>query len=263
MIKNLGILVLFYTSLLGVKAQDILLTLTGKEVPCVVNKVDTFFVFYSSLGPVQSIEKSLVKQITPQKLMLLDGTTMDVVFDRAAYDVKGPYIFYREKGKKELRKDRYNYFSCSIYSFDTLLPYQDSVALHCQEKILYAQDSLHKKFELNTEEQRAYTYGRRSARRNFGSPWSTMGGIAVGFAGGVILNFFYAAIPSLAYVSINAAIRPQVGVTSKEDEPYLNDELFIEGYRNQARLLKVKNSVLGTVPALAAGIVIRYFGTVN
>jgi hypothetical protein len=144
-----------------------------------------------------------------------------------------------------------------------LLPYQDSILLTQKEKVLYAQDSLHKKFNFTIEEQRAYTYGRRSARRNFSSPWSTMGGVAVGFAGGVILNFFYAAAPALVYGTINGAIKPKVGLTSPEDKDYLTNEFFIEGYRNQARSLKIMNSVVSAIPALAAGMVIRYFTTVN
>jgi len=245
-----------------VQAQDVLLTLTGKEIPCVVNKIDTFFVFYQPLGALEAVEKDKVQQITPQKLFFKDGTTKNVVFDCAANDFNGPYVFYREM-KAEKRKDRYNYFSCTINSFDTLLPYHDTILFNQKETILYSQDSLHKKFELAIEEQRAYTYGRRSARENFTSPWSTLGGVATGFTGGVIFNFFYAAAPALVYTAINSAIRPQVGVTGKRDEPYKNDELFIEGYRDQARLLKVKNSILGAVPALAVGILIRYAGGTN
>ena len=263
MTKKFLIIIFISLHFLSLPAQDVLLTLTGKEVPCVINKIDTFFVFYQPLGPLESIEKSLVQEITPRSLLLKDGTQMKVVFDLNAYDVNGPYIFYREPKKLEKMKDRYNYFSCTQNSFETLLPFQDSIKLKSTEKILYAQDSLHRKFELAVEEQQAYTYGRRSARRNFTSPWSTLGGIATGFAGGVILNFFYAAAPALIYTSINASIRPKVGVTDPKDAPYINNEFFIEGYRNQARLLKVQNSILGTVPALAVGIVFRYFGTVK
>lgn len=258
MIKNIVGLTFIFLLSAELKAQDILLTLTGKEVPCVVNKVDTFFVFYQPLGKLDFVEKSFVSRITPTKLFMKDGTEKNVVFDRAANDFNGPYIFFREMGKVEKRKDRYNYFSCTINSFDTLLPAQDSIKLTSKETILYAQDSLHKKFQFTVEEQRAYTYGRRSARENFRSPWSTIGGVAAGFTGGVVLNLFYAAAPALAYCAINSAIRPQVGKISSRDEAYKNDELFIEGYRDQARLLKVKNSILGAVPSLAIGIFIKY-----
>jgi hypothetical protein len=240
------------------KAQDILLSLTGKEIPCVINKVDTFFVFYTKLGPLKYTEKSLVSKITPRQLIMKDGSTQNVVFDMGSFDPKGPYIFYRE-AKGEMTKDRYNYFSCTINSFDTLLPGQDTIALVKTEKVLYAQDSSHVKFELSTEDQRAYTYGRRSARINFHSPWSTLGGIAAGFSGGVVLNFFYAVLPPLAYVSINSAIKPKMGKTSATDEPYKTNEYFEDGYRQQARLLKVKNSIFGAVPALGFGILIRLF----
>ena len=262
MIKNIVALAFVLLLSAQLKAQDILLTLTGKEVPCVVNKVDTFFVFYQPLGKLDFVEKSFVSKITPTKLLMKDGTEKNVVFDRAANDFNGPYIFFREMGKVEKRKDRYNYFSCTLNSFDTLLPAQDSIKLTSREQILYAQDSLHKKFQLTVEEQRAYTYGRRSAIRNFKSPWSTLGGVATGFAGGVILPFFYGAGPGVVYVAINGAIRPPVGPTSPEDQPYLQNEYFIEGYRNQARLIKVKNSVLGAVPSIGVGILVRYFGTV-
>ncbi len=263
MIKKHLLLLLVFICLSSLKAQDILLTLTGKEVPCAINKVDTFFVFYNPLGPIESIEKSLVSKITPRKLILKDGSEKNVVFDLAAYDVKGPYVFYREMGKTEKRKDRYNYFSCTMNSFDTLLPGQDTILLVQREKVLYAQDSLHKKFDFTIEEQRAYTYGRRSARKNFTSPWSTMGGIATGFAGGVILNFFYAAAPAVIYCTVNGSIKPQVGPTSQVDQEYLTNEFFIEGYRSQARLLKIQNSVLSAVPSLALGMLVRYFSTVN
>lgn len=245
-----------------VRAQDILLTLSGKEIPCVLNKVDTFFVFYTPLGELKTVEKVSVKKIMPHQIQMIDGTTKEVVFDLQSNDINGPYIYYREKGKTEKRKDRYNYFSVNTFRFDTLLPYQDSIAITQVEKVLYAQDSLHKKFELTIEEMRAYTYGRRSARKNFISPWSTMGGVAVGLPSGIALNFFYAALPSLAYCAINGSIRPKVGLTSPEDASYLTNEFFIDGYRNQARLLKVKNSVIATIPALGIGMAMRAIATV-
>lgn len=263
MIKNIVGLAFILLLSAELKAQDILLTLTGKEVPCVINKVDTFFVFYQPLGKLQWVEKSFVSKILPKKLIMKDGTEKNVVFDRNSYDFSGPYVFFREMDKVEKRKDRYNYFSCTINSFDTLLPAQDSIKLMSQETILYAQDSMHKKFQFTVDEQRAYTFGRRSARENFISPWSTLGGVAAGFTGGVIFNFFYAAAPALAYCAINSAIRPPLGKTSTRDEAYKKDELFIEGYRDQARLLKVKNSILGSVPSLAIGILVRYASGTN
>lgn len=262
MLKHVIIGCLSIVGIMRIQAQDILLTLSGREVPCKLNKVDTFFVFYTPLSDLKTVEKSLVKTITPHQLIMNDGSTMDVVFDLQANDVNGPYIYYREKGKTDKRKDRYNYFSATTFRFDTLLPYQDSIAIKQYEKVLYAQDSLHKKFEFTPDEMRAYTYGRRSARKNFISPWSTMGGIAVGLPSGIALNFFYAAVPSLVYCAINGSIRPKVGLTSPEDKDYLTDEFFIDGYRNQARLLKVKNSVIASIPALGIGMAIRAIATV-
>ena len=242
--------------------QDILLHLNGKEIPCILDKVDTFFVFYRPLGQVKQIEKSYIRKITHDSIYMKDGSIIKGVFDRELYDIQGPYVYYREIRPGTV-KDRYNYFSGTKVTFDSIVPYQDSITYTQVEKLMYAQDSTHKKFEFSVEEQRAYTYGRRSARKNFTSPWSTLGGIASGFAGGVILHFFYSSLPALGYVAINSAIKPKMGITDKRDEPYLKDEFFIEGYRSQARILKVKNSVLGAVPALGVGILIRYFSTVH
>ncbi len=258
MVRKLIIIALAFSWVTQAKSQDILLTLTGKEVPCIIEKVDTFFVFYTSLGPLKAVEKSSVLKITPQKLLMKGGSERNVVFDLAAYDVNGPYLYYREKVDSK-RKDRYNYFSCTTISFDTLLPYQDTIFLSKREKVLYAQDSLHKKFEFSIEEQRAYTYGRRSARRNFVSPWSTIGGVATGFFGGFALPFFYGAGPAVVYCSINASIKPKMGATDPQDADFVTNDYFIEGYRSQAQLLKVQNSVLGAIPALAVGIVTRLF----
>lgn len=262
MLKRVIIYGIFSMIMMGINAQDILLTLSGREVPCLLHKVDTFFVFYTPLSEVKTVEKSNVKKITPHQLLMNDGTKMDVVFDLQSNDVNGPYIYYREKSKTERKKDRYNFFSVTTFRFDTLLPYQDSIAITKVEKVLYAQDSLHKKFELNPHEMRAYVFGRRSARKNFISPWSTMGGIAVGIPSGIALNFFYAAVPSLVYCAVNGSIRPKVGLTSPEDKEYLTDEFFIDGYRNQARLLKVKNSVIASLPSLGVGMAIRAIATV-
>lgn len=244
----------------SLNAQDMLLTIVGREIPCLIDKVDSSFVTFTPLGQLKVIDKTLINKITPRKLILLDGSEKNVVFDIAAYDVKGPYVYYREIEKTKKRTSRYNYFSCYYNSFDTLLPFQDTLLIKKMEEVLYVQlDSTKKKFELTVDQQRAYTYGCRSARKNFISPWSTMGGVATGLTGGLMLSPFYAAAPAIIYAAINSAISPPLGQTSPQDKDYLANDYFLEGYTDEARVIKAKNSLLGAVPSLIFGILINYF----
>lgn len=259
MIKSCAAILLFFFCLLCGNTQDVLLKLNGKEVHCVINKIDSFNIFYTPLGPLMSMEKSYVLQITPHKLFLMDGTEKNVVFDISTYDINGPYIYYRERQKKEIKKNLYRYFSYTRNNFDTLRPFQDSIIITKQEQILYFEDSLDDNFERSVDEQMAYTFGRRSARRNFTSPWSTLAGIATGFAGGLILPIFYAAGPAVIYCTVEAAFRPKVGATAPEDQKYLNNQYFIDGYREEGRILEIQNSLLGAIPSLALGILIKVF----
>ena len=119
MVKNFVILAFSFSCMLYSNAQDMLLSLSGKETPCIIDNVDTSYVYYTPLGQLKAIDKTLIRKITPRKLFFWDGTVKNVVFDITAYDVKGPYVYYREIGKKKIKTKRYNYFSCYYNSFDT------------------------------------------------------------------------------------------------------------------------------------------------
>jgi hypothetical protein len=124
------------------------------------------------------------------------------------------------------------------------------------ESVIYVQDTTVRAFYLATEDARAYAYGKRSARKYYREPWSFVGGALSGIGGG-FLDYFYAALPPLVFTAINGAIRPKVKQTGPEDQPYLTNEYFVEGYRSQAAKIKIRNSVITALPGLALSLTLN------
>ncbi len=250
---------MFLTSMFTVNmySQDLILLLNGKEIPALVEKEDSLLIYYTRLSKAKRMEKSSLKEIRKTEMVLLSGQTLPYVFLIDSFDYQSPYVHYREVNKPvTVRKDKvFNVRTRSIAPFS---PYDDSLKITEKEHVIYYQDTLDQRFELTEYEMRCWSMGRRSARKHFQSPLSTLGGAFTGFGGGM-LNLFVAPIPATIFTAVNGAIRPKVGKIGKEDIPYLNEEFFIEGYRMQAGKKKLFNSLFGAIPALIGGIMINYF----
>jgi hypothetical protein len=150
------------------------------------------------------------------------------------------------------------------------------------ESVLYRQDSTLRNFELTEKEARAFVYGRRSARKNYESVYSYIGGGLFGSAS-LVLNYFWAPGPALLFMVGQAYMPPKaervlehgpgnmfgpyaadtlppgIQAISPTDTPFVNDPLFQEGYRLQAGKRKLRNALMTAVPAIAAGMVVRYY----
>ncbi|MCX7743712.1 MAG: hypothetical protein N2167_04010 [Flavobacteriales bacterium] len=238
-------------------SQDVILLLNGKEIPALVEKEDSIWIYYTQLTKAKYIEKSTVKEIRKTEMELLNGQVLPYVFLIDSFDRHSPYVYYRELKKPfTLRKEKvFNVRTRSVVPFK---PYDDSLKITEKERVIYHQDTLDRRFELSEYEMRCWVMGRRSARKHYHSPFSTIGGTLTGFGGGMF-NLFVAPLPATIFTAVNGAIRPKVGKTGKEDIPYLNEEFFIEGYRMQAGKKKLFNSLIGTVPALVGGVLINYY----
>lgn len=249
------LIVFFISFFKSIHSQDILLRLTGREDYVDIEKIDTFFVWYYPIIKYEQLDKSNIKMIYSDSLIYNDGKVIKKKFASHLFDKNSPYIYCYETSNKTIKRDRYKYFNVVQSNIKPISPYNDSIKIIQNEKILYGQDTMFTKFELAIEDQRAYTYGRRSARKNFQSPWSTLGGMAVGTIGGFFMSYIYGAIPGAAYLGINSGIKPKMKVISPSDSSYVTNEYFIQGYRNQAQITKIKNSLLGFLPAYGLGIV--------
>jgi len=150
------------------------------------------------------------------------------------------------------------------------------------EQVIYRQDTLLPGFELNETQMRAFVYGRRSARRHYESVYSYIGGGLFGSAS-LLLNYFWAPGPALLFMVGQAYMPPKadrvlehgpgnlfgpypsdtlppgIQAIGPEDMPFVNDSLFQEGYRLQAGKRKLRNALITAVPAIATGMVVRYY----
>jgi hypothetical protein len=241
------------------RAQDLLLLLNGKEIPCRIERTDSFFVEYQPLSCVKQIEKSTVSEARRDTLVLKNGKVMPVVFQTDSFNRESPYFYYRENREKTRRVSTYRVFNIREQNFTPVTPYDDTLLVQETETVIYQQDTMIRRFVLTEDEMRNWVMGRRSARKNFHSPLSTLGAAATGFAGGVSLNYFFSYAPAVVFTAVNGAIKPKVKHTGPEDQPFVQNELFIDGYRMQAAKIKLKNSLIGGLPAVVAGVLVNYF----
>jgi hypothetical protein len=259
--KHLLYLLLPLASLAPGKAfsQDLLLLLNGPEIPCKLLHIDSLRLEYQPLGPLKQIEKSEVKEMRTDSLLLMNGNAMAVVLEMDSFERHSPYLFYREPGKRVKSASIYQVFNIRYRQMEPALPYQDSLRIRTDEKVIYQQDTMARKYELTPNDMRAWVMGRRSARRNFHSPLSTMGAAATGLAGGVLLNYFFSYAPAVIFTVVNITVKPKVKKVGPEDIPFLQNEYFQNGYRMQATKIKLKNSLIGGLPAVVAGVLINYY----
>ncbi len=238
-------------------AQDVILLLNGKEISGIINREDEEYIYYTALSSPFRRDKSDILEIRKTDITIFPVNKEELVLVMDQFDKKSSELRFHKKLKEKRVKKR-DVFSCQIKNFEPFSPYEDSISISMNEKVMYWQDTLNPDFFYTEEEMKAWVMGRRSARKYFKSIASTLGGVASGFGGGMI-NLFYSPIPAVVYTVINGVIKPRVKHTGPEDAPYLNNELFIAGYQRQAIKKKWINSVLGALPGLAGGILINHF----
>lgn len=241
----------------NVYSQDLILLLNGKEIPALVEKEDSVWIYYTRLSKARCLEKSSLKEIRKTEMELLNGQILPYVFSIDSFDYQSPYVYYREVKKPvTIRKEKvFNVRTRAVMPFS---PYADSLKIIEKERVIYQQDTLDDRYILTEYEMRCWSMGRRSARKYYQSPLSTLGGVLTGFGGGM-LNLYVSPLPATIFTAINGAIRPKIGKTGKEDLPYLNEEYFVEGYRLQASKKKLFNSLIGAAPALIGGVMINFY----
>ncbi len=127
------------------------------------------------------------------------------------------------------------------------------------KKVLYKPTMEEEGDTLTVEEMRAFVIGGFFGNTKYKAPLATVEGFIVGAASpflvaSVGLNPFYSII-------IPAANSTLIGITSPSDKkirekyPELSkNEMFVEGYKQSAKRKRTKNSIVGGLIGMAAGI---------
>ncbi|MEI6122759.1 MAG: hypothetical protein WCQ95_03955 [Bacteroidota bacterium] len=124
------------------------------------------------------------------------------------------------------------------------LYYKDSV-----EKVLYAPIATDEN-PLTILEMKSLIGGENLARYRYHPRWATVCGAVTG-VGGIYLGFWGIAIPA-AYVAVAAAVPVKAKRKKYFPVEKLNDELYIEGFKHEAKRKKLVNAAIGG----ASGVVV-------
>jgi hypothetical protein len=137
-----------------------------------------------------------------------------------------------KKGDKLKTKYLYKEHIFGIY-------YKDSIA-----DILYVPE-VSEEVPLTVSEMQRFVSGSNLARYQYHPRWATACGAVTGL-GGIYLGFFGMLIPT-AYIAVSSAV--PVSITKKKYFPAdkVNDEIFKEGFKQEAKRKKLVNSVVGGV----------------
>jgi len=191
------------------------------------------------------------------KLLLLNGR---VDRGKILSDKESTFEFkiYKNGGKEKIIPyDKYRIFSVTD--------------IKGKESILYKRDTTMGNFR--TENQmRMFIYGQRDAHENFGSGHHFLGGFVLGFGAAIFDTYefenpggFFKRTPSIfpvlvpLVVPLGASFLPsKIMKDDVSDIGYLNSEEYVEGFNKVKKFKKIKNSFLGSIAGVAAGLISYY-----
>ena len=116
--------------------------------------------------------------------------------------------------------------------------------------LIYKEDSL-QGFSPNAEQMKSYVDGEIQSREFYKNKSATIGGVVIGVTAASVTGIvgvsplFTIIVPS-AYSAILAAWEPNVDKYTDITEEQKKDFYFMEGYRDYARMKKVKNAALSS-----------------
>ncbi len=110
----------------------------------------------------------------------------------------------------------------------------------------------------NAESMLKYIEGEEYAIKTYKPVISTIGSVVAGLTGGYLA--FYGALIPTAYVIGSSSVSPSVKNRKGKaliPENKLNDKYFIRGYKDKARKIEIKRTVVGGLAGLTAMIIIK------
>lgn len=135
------------------------------------------------------------------------------------------------------------------------------------EFILYKKDDS-KGFELEVNEMKSFVWGSYEARENYKNPLPFIGGFAFGAVSSafapfnnsiLIADFNVTLIPVLPILqttgtSVVSNFTPSDNKIDIKYPEYIEDQYFKDGYRSAAKSKRVRNSLIGGITGVLAGL---------
>ncbi len=123
-----------------------------------------------------------------------------------------------------------------------------------EEEILYEQDSARGN-TLDRTQMRYFIRGERDAMQGYSTPWTTVGGLAIGAAGGYFLDFSVFTLTVPLVYTLGASI-PKIRVDKEtvSDPAYLDREFYLKGYEREARGDRLLNALKGSAGGVLLGL---------
>jgi hypothetical protein len=166
-------------------------------------------------------------------------------FSVKTYEIKGDYLNYIKTGSS--KSNKHKMFIDRIYSVeDSLLG----------ERLLYQPDTTDT-LEYNVADMRLFIEGEKHALKTYRKPLTAVGATAVGACGVVFLGV-YGLVAPFGYVAATNAFTPKLNTNIANASPYINHQVFKDGYGYRARKMKAKTGFIfgGLGLLLGSGIFI-------
>lgn len=122
------------------------------------------------------------------------------------------------------------------------------------EKIFYYPDSIIG-YTLSQSDMYDFILGEREAIKNYKNPNITIGGF---FTGGIAVSFmrFWGVISPVVYATPIATINTKIKLSDQTNPSYLNNQNFVNGYKNVVTKKRLKNALFGSIAGVTTFAII-------
>jgi hypothetical protein len=173
-------------------------------------------------------------------IVLLNGTK-GVVKVLELNPAEGYVSYLKTSGKKDklIAGNLNEVFSVS---------YRDSVKV-----ITYKQDSI-ADLPFSVDQMNDYINGEQFASVHYKAPWVTVGGVAAGTTGPLVLRAFLGFLVPTAYCGAIGISKVHIKKQEARYPELFKNEYFVSGYIEHAKHKKVKNAIWGGLAGLGVGL---------
>lgn len=118
---------------------------------------------------------------------------------------------------------------------------------------------------IEVSDARSAFLGKRAARTRYRQPYTAIISSVLGVGSGALLAW-YGLVPVAAFSALDGLINPKIGSyrIRRYGERIRDDDYFRYGFNKQAKLIKLRNDIIGGVLGAGAGLgAIRYFRSLD
>ncbi len=173
------------------------------------------------------------------KILFLNGKTLEgTLLEKTNYE-----FTFKDKKEKQFIIDKYRVFSYTQSN---------------KESVVYEFDTLSGNF-LSVKDMKMFVYGERDAYKTFKPQVSNALGLAVGAAGGYLMqhdeSFIYIATP-LIYTPITLLFPTSVKQKKLTETKYLKEDEYLRGYERVARAKRTQGALKSSLIGMGVGFII-------